>query len=165
GPKWSILEVGCGVGRVIKPLRERFARVDGVDISTQMIEFARQYLADAKGTGSVFLNNGADLSGLRNADYDLVYSMIVFQHIRSVSVVRSYLREIRRVLKPGGFFKLQVHERREGFGRFDEEADGGKQYGFQGNGYTHDELRELFREAGLEISSLETRGSWIWATT
>jgi glycosyltransferase involved in cell wall biosynthesis/Tfp pilus assembly protein PilF/protein-L-isoaspartate O-methyltransferase len=165
GPEWSILEVGCGVGRVIKPLRERFARVDGVDISTQMIEFARQYLADAKGTGSVFLNNGADLSGLRNADYDLVYSMIVFQHIRSVSVVRSYLREIRRVLKPGGFFKLQVHERREGFGRFDEEADGGKQYGFQGNGYTHDELRELFREAGLEISSLETRGSWIWATT
>ncbi len=46
--EWKVLEIGCGVGRLIKYLREKFAQVDGVDISENMIQFARQYLADGK---------------------------------------------------------------------------------------------------------------------
>ncbi|HXG49048.1 MAG TPA: sulfotransferase, partial [Methylomirabilota bacterium] len=161
---WHVLEIGCGVGRIIKPLRERFARVDGVDISERMIEFARQYLADARGHGRVMVNSGCDLADLPDHDYDLVYSMIVFQHIRSASVVRSYLREVRRVLKPGGYFRLKVYRARPGLGRADEEAVPGVQYGFEGNGYTEEELRALLVEAGFTIDTLETRLNWIWTT-
>jgi cyclopropane fatty-acyl-phospholipid synthase-like methyltransferase len=57
-PQWKILEIGCGVGRVIKPLREKFAEVDGVDISEKMIEFAHEYLADGRNNGTVLLNDG-----------------------------------------------------------------------------------------------------------
>ncbi len=162
-PEWRVLEIGCGVGRVIKPLRERFARVDGVDISEKMIAYAQDYLAGT-GCGEVTVNTGADLAGLPSAAYDLVYSIIVFQHIRSVSVVRNYLRETWRVLKPGGYFRLQVYERSGRQGQFDEEAQAGVQYGFNGNGYAPDELRALLEEGGFTVAGLETAGRWIWAT-
>ncbi len=163
-PDWRVLEIGCGVGRVVKPMREKFARVDGVDISEKMIAYAREYLRPAPGSGEVLVNNGADLAALPDAAYDLVYSVIVFQHIRSVSVVRSYLREIRRVLKPGGFFRIQVHEEGGRQGRYNEEAQAGVQYGFSGNGYAPQHLKALLEEAGLEVTQLETIRRWVWAT-
>ena len=41
--------------------------------------------------------------------FDFVYSYAVFQHIPSAEVVFSYLRETVRVLKPGGFARLQIN--------------------------------------------------------
>lgn len=162
---WKVLEIGCGVGRLIKPLRQRFAAVDGVDIAENMIDFARQYLADGKQNGQVLLNSGSDLSAFPDACYDFVFSMIVFQHIRSVSVVRSYFREIFRVLKPGGYFKIQVHRAGTcGYGSAQDEADTDRQYGFFGNGYTEENLKDLLRESGLSVACLKPEGQWIWAT-
>ncbi|MCX8042728.1 MAG: glycosyltransferase, partial [Desulfobacterota bacterium] len=164
-PEWKVLEIGCGVGRLIKPLRERFAEVDGVDISENMIAFAHQYLADAKQNGRVMVNSGSDLKMFPDASYDFVFSMIVFQHIRSVSVVRSYFREICRVLKPGGYFKIQVHRAgSRGYGKADDEAEPEKQYGFFGNGYTAEDLNTLLEEAGLSVVELKPDGHWLWAT-
>jgi predicted TPR repeat methyltransferase len=162
---WKLLEIGCGVGRILKPLRNQFARVDGIDISEKMVRFAQEYLRDAKGRGRVQVNNGYDLSCLGETEYDLVYSTIVFQHIRSASVVRSYLREACRVLRPGGFFRIQVHERTEWFGNWEEEGASGKQYGFAGNGYRPEELTRLLSECGFIDISLRQQGSWIWATS
>ena len=89
------------VGRLVKPLCERFAEVDGVDIASNMIEFARQYLADGGQNGQLVVNSGSDLRrDLATEYYDLTFPMIVFQHIRSTSVVRGYFNKIFRVLKP-----------------------------------------------------------------
>ncbi|MFM6401387.1 tetratricopeptide repeat protein, partial [Planktothrix sp.] len=41
--EWKVLDIGCGVGRCIKPMRDLFLEVDGVDISAKMIEFAKEY--------------------------------------------------------------------------------------------------------------------------
>jgi glycosyltransferase involved in cell wall biosynthesis/cyclopropane fatty-acyl-phospholipid synthase-like methyltransferase len=165
-PEWKILEIGCGVGRVIKPLREMFAQVDGVDIAENMIQFAKEYLADGKQNGQVYVNNGCDLQELKNENYDFVYSMIVFQHIRSISVVKNYFSEIFRVLKPGGYFKIQVHDYQDNpaAGKFDEEADAETQYAFAGNGYTDEQLRGLLTEQGFDVVLIEWQSPWIWAT-
>ena len=163
-PEWKILEIGCGVGRVIKPLRERFTQVDGVDISEDMIRFGQQYLADSPGFGQLYLNNGYDLTALPDCEYNLVYSMIVFQHIRSVSIVRSYFREAMRVLKPGGYFRIQVHEWFPDLGHYDEEASPDFQYSFAGTGYTESELAQLLRDTGFDNIQTQKRSPWIWAT-
>lgn len=164
-PNWKVLEIGSGVGRVVKPMRELFAQVDGVDISENMIQFAHQYLADGQQNGRLYVNNGSDLNELPSAYYDFVYSIIVFQHIRSISVVKSYFEEVFRVLKPNGYFKIQVHEASSiHFGRFDEEASGDIQYGFAGNGYTTEELGQLLTEHNFDIVSLKSSNSWVWAT-
>ncbi|OCR01907.1 hypothetical protein BCD67_05330 [Oscillatoriales cyanobacterium USR001] len=164
-PNWKVLEIGCGVGRVVKPMRELFAQVDGVDISDNMIQFGHQYLADGKQNGQLYVNNGSDLKELPSDYYDFVYSIIVFQHIRSVSVVKSYFAEVFRVLKPNGYFKIQVHDASSPhFGRFDEEASAEMQYGFAGNGYTTEQLRQLLTEHSFNVVSLNSSDSWLFAT-
>ncbi len=164
-PDWKVLEVGCGVGRLIKHFRESFARVDGVDISEKMIDFAKQYLADGKQNGELYVNNGCDLQQLPDESYDFVYSTIVFQHIRSLSIVKSYFSEIFRVLKPEGYFRIQVHDRSgKSLGNFDAEGNADKQYCFSGNAYTDEQLKELLIEADFNVISLESSKPWIWAT-
>jgi glycosyltransferase involved in cell wall biosynthesis/ubiquinone/menaquinone biosynthesis C-methylase UbiE len=164
-PNWKVLEIGCGVGRLVKPMRELFAQVDGVDISDNMIQFGHQYLADGKQNGQLYVNNGSDLKELPSDYYDFVYSTIVFQHIRSISVVKSYFAEVFRVLKPNGYFKIQVHDASSPhFGRFDEEASADIQYGFAGNGYTIEQLRQLLTEHHFNVVSLKSSDSWLFAT-
>ena len=53
-----VLDFGCGVGRLMKPLIDAGFRVDGVDISERMLAFARQDPA-LKGS-DFFLANGND---------------------------------------------------------------------------------------------------------
>jgi hypothetical protein len=56
----------------------------------------------------VHVTSGADLGIFEDAWFDFVYSYIVFQHIPSREIVLNYLREARRVLKPGGVLCCQV---------------------------------------------------------
>ncbi|MDY7004765.1 MAG: methyltransferase domain-containing protein, partial [Cyanobacteriota bacterium] len=164
-PEWKVLEIGCGVGRLIQPLRKIFAQVDGVDISEKMIQFAKQYLANGQQNGNLYVNNGCDLQALSSESYDFVYSTIVFQHIRSISIVKSYFREIFRVLKIGGYFRIQVHDQSApSLGNFDEEGSKDQQYYFSGNAYTEEQLKDLLLEAGFNLVSLKSAKPWIWAT-
>jgi len=102
-----VLEIGCGSGRVTRALSELFGEVYAVDISGEMIRQAKQSLAD-RPNAHVFQNNGADLSVLGDIQVDFAFSYIVFQHIPSRDVIRNYVREVQRLLRPGGLFKFQV---------------------------------------------------------
>ncbi|MGB3507791.1 MAG: glycosyltransferase, partial [Microcoleaceae cyanobacterium] len=124
-----------------------------------------EYLADGKQNGELYINNGCDLQQLAEETYDFVYSTIVFQHIRSISIVKSYFREIFRVLKMGGYFRIQVHDHSApGLGKFYEEGSTDKQYYFSGNAYTEKQLKDLLVEAGFNLVSLKSAKPWIWAT-
>lgn len=102
-----VLEIGCGAGRMTRALAEVFGEVVAVDISGEMIAQARQALAEVP-NAQVFQNNGTDLSVLGNIAVDFAFSFIVFQHIPSREVIYNYVREVHRLLKPGGLFKFQV---------------------------------------------------------
>ena len=96
----EVLEIGCGVGRVGAILAGRCRRWVGADVSENMLGHARRRLRDLPNVELVCIN-GWDLQGVPDSSFDVVYSTIVFMHLDEWERY-SYVREARRVLRPGG---------------------------------------------------------------
>jgi ubiquinone/menaquinone biosynthesis C-methylase UbiE len=104
------LDFGCGAGRLTRALAPRFHEVVGVDISERMLEEARRTNDDVPVCRFV-LNDAPDLSQFENETFDLVYTSIVLQHVDDEAVIRSYVQEFVRVLRPGGLLAFQLPSR------------------------------------------------------
>jgi SAM-dependent methyltransferase len=102
-----VLEIGCGAGRVTRALAEVFGEVYGVDVSGEMIRRAQEACRDWPNV-HLYKNNGMDLSVLPPLEFDFAFSSIVFQHIPNREIIENYVREVHRLLRPGGLFKFQV---------------------------------------------------------
>ena len=103
------IEIGCGVGRLTLPMAERFAEVIGVDIAPSMIHKLAEYSREA-GVPNVrgFLSEEA---WWKQGTADLVYSLIVFQHIDREPVIAEYFRRIATCLSPTGVCYAQFDTR------------------------------------------------------
>ena len=101
----TILDVGCGVGRLLKPALSRFKKVIGLDISDQAIARARSLLGEAP---TLIVGNGTDLRPLEDSSVDIVMSFAAITSMPT-DVMAAYLREFHRVLKPGGIARLQIY--------------------------------------------------------
>jgi SAM-dependent methyltransferase len=95
-----ILEIGCGIARVGKPLSRRCLRWFGADISGVMLGHAAQRLGDRPNTTLVELATVGLQEFPRDA-FDLVYCTTVFMHLLEWDRYR-YVEEAFRVLRPGG---------------------------------------------------------------
>lgn len=104
----AALEIGCGPGRLMRPLSKHFREIHGVDVSDEMIKLARERLHNTP-NAHPHHSSGSDLAMFPDEKFDFVYSYAVFQHIPSREVVFSYLREARRVLKTGGILRCQMN--------------------------------------------------------
>jgi ubiquinone/menaquinone biosynthesis C-methylase UbiE len=104
------LDFGCGLGRMTRALAEHFETCTGIDISAEMVRGALQANADVPGV-TFEVNEATDLRRFEDASFDLVYSMIVLQHVPDRAAIESYVREFCRVLRPGGLavFQLPTH--------------------------------------------------------
>jgi SAM-dependent methyltransferase len=103
----TVLEIGCGAGRMTRALAEIFGHVYAVDVSGEMLARARARLADIENVSWTH-TNGVDLDALGDVRLDFALSYIVFQHIPDIEVIRGYIREVALRLKPGALFKFQV---------------------------------------------------------
>ena len=56
----------------------------------------------------VYQNNGCDLTVIPPQEFDFAYSNIVFQHIPSLDLIETYVRDVNRLLQLGALFKFQV---------------------------------------------------------
>ncbi len=108
-PTDTVVEIGCGIGRITRPLAERAERVVALDVSAEMVRRATSALADLSNVELV-VGNGCDLTGIPDASADVVYSFIVFQHIPDPAITCRYVTDIGRVLKPGGWTLFQVSD-------------------------------------------------------
>jgi ubiquinone/menaquinone biosynthesis C-methylase UbiE len=100
------LDFGCGVGRLTRALSGRFREAVGIDISEEMIRLARE-LSPPENC-SFELNTRSDLTHFASASFDFVYSSLVLQHLPRRDLVRAYLGEFLRVLRPGGLAVFQA---------------------------------------------------------
>ncbi|UCF78425.1 MAG: class I SAM-dependent methyltransferase [Candidatus Eiseniibacteriota bacterium] len=109
----SVLEIGCGIGRMTAYFAERFRQVSAVDVSPRMIEQARSNL-DRYSNVSLLVCNGYDLNDFEDARFDFVFSYITFQHIPDAAITARYIGEAGRVLRDGGHFYFQVNNLPQG---------------------------------------------------
>jgi hypothetical protein len=136
-----------------------------------MIRYARDALG-VRDNLILAVNSGADLSIIPDGSIDFAYSNDVFIHIHDAEVVKSYFSEVKRVLKPTGFFKFNV--RRMELAKMFSNSPGGllakamhiigvcspisargqPSAGFSGIQYRERDLRRLVRAAGMEIAAV-----------
>jgi len=103
----TALEIGCGVGRLLRAAAGRFGSVVGVDVSEQAVVEAKRLLADQSRV-AVVLGNGSDLAAIPSGAIDFVYSFAALCSMPA-QIIAAYLIEAARVLKPGGCARLQVY--------------------------------------------------------
>ena len=156
-PRATVLEIGCGIGRLLKPLARRAAVVSGVDISGEMVRQARTRLVTLPNV-TVHKTDGT-LSMVAASSVDFCFSMVVFQHFPAKEPVFAYFHEVARVLRPGGVFRFQVNQRPEKFVKH-HAADT-----WDGVGLDHSEVAAHLEQAGFKI--LDTWGEmthYAWYT-
>jgi SAM-dependent methyltransferase len=107
-PRWRrhALDFGCGAGRLTQALASHFEHAVGVDVAPGMLETARGL--NRKGDRCEFvLNDEPDLRRFPDDSFDMVYSVLVLQHLPS-DLQRRYAAELARVLVPGGLLVFQA---------------------------------------------------------
>jgi len=102
------LEYGAGPGRNIVHMNNKFARIDGCDISQVNKNKA---ILNANHNGirdfEYYVCDGKSIPCEDNL-YDIVFSVICLQHICVHEIRNSIMEDIYRVLKPGGHFCWQM---------------------------------------------------------
>jgi ubiquinone/menaquinone biosynthesis C-methylase UbiE len=96
----TILDVGCGVGRMAQVLAPACREWIGADVSPNMLSYARNRTAAFNNVRLVEIS-GYDLAPIADASIDLAYCMVVFCHL-NVYDRYNYVRECYRVLRPAG---------------------------------------------------------------
>jgi len=107
GPSDAVLDIGCGVGRLTRALAQRAGRVYGLDVSREMLRLAEQHNPDVANVEWVH-GDGAGLAGIGDDSVDGCFSHVVFQHVPDPEITLTYVREMGRVLRPGGWALFQV---------------------------------------------------------
>lgn len=110
------MEFGCGVGRLVLPLTRYFQAVVGLDIASTMVTRATSAAAQRGITNANFVTIQDPVSiieqlGQYRRKVDLIYSLLVFQHIDDFNLIAVYVKSICDFLNPNGIAYLQFDTR------------------------------------------------------
>lgn len=97
----TILDFGCGVGRLTSFLGRNGARVIGIDITPSMIEKARRRYPE-----QTFIHYDGGKLPFEDNSLDHIVSVFVLQHITSLDDLNRIAKEFIRCLKKGGRIHL-----------------------------------------------------------
>ena len=103
----DVLEIGCGTGVHARLLAEAGARLTAVDLTPTAVELTRRRL-ELHGLDADVREADAERLPFPDASFDFVWSWGVIHHSQSTDAV---VREIARVLRPGGRLALMVYHR------------------------------------------------------
>ncbi len=102
-PTRKVLDLGCGIGRLVEALAPAVGSVAGVDISPEMARYA-QARCGRFANVMIVQSCGRDLAAFADARFDLVLAADVFPYIHHAGreLVWRNVAEAARVLIPGG---------------------------------------------------------------
>jgi SAM-dependent methyltransferase len=193
-PGDTVLDVGCGSGRIAMPLTgylNREGRYAGFDVSRKAVSWCRENisrshpnfdfrLADIQ--NGYYNRKGKITSSafpfpFPDASFDVVFLASVFTHMFPPDV-KHYLHEIARVLKPGGrclstFFLLNEEssaliEAKKGTLNFKHQREGYRTTSAirpeAAIAYPESFVRDLYGKCGLQLREPSRYGSWCGRT-
>ena len=102
-----LLEVGCGMGTDLLQFSRGGARCVGVDLTPRSIEIT-QHRFKLYGADGAFMISDAEHLPFRDESFDVVYSNGVLHHTPDTE---GAIREVHRVLRPGGVAKVMLYHR------------------------------------------------------
>jgi ubiquinone/menaquinone biosynthesis C-methylase UbiE len=105
-PHQRVLDIGCGTGTLVMLIKRLHpdAHVVGLDPDLKALARAR-YKAEQASALIQFDQGFANELPYPEASFDRVFSSLMFHHLGR-DEKESMLREVRRVLRPGGFLSL-----------------------------------------------------------
>jgi SAM-dependent methyltransferase len=163
-PDQDVIEIGCGPGRITRALSSRARTVRAFDVSEEMIAHARELNTDLANVEFV-VGDGISLSPAEDRSADVVHSDLVFQHIPDPEITLGYVREMGRVLRPGGIAMFQfsnapeIHRKppvrkriRPTLKALVRRGPGGQTHqAWLGSAIEIDVLRRVAEESGMEL--------------
>jgi len=173
GPKWQdrvlsrfirflppggrVLDLGCGVGIVLKHFHANGFRVAGIDQSPKMVQFARRRVPQA----ALFCRNMVN-PGFKAGSFDGIISQYAVIHVPQASQPEVF-RHMYRLLAPGGYALFNLCD-----GATEEVGEWDGEYLYWSGTSLPESFRRI-RRAGLRIlwhQGLGPRGdhhTWIFA--
>jgi len=149
-----ILDLGAGTGRLTEFMLLDFRAVVGIDISGEMIELARERLRERFTPHLKLMVTDGYKIPLGDNCFDIVFSYLVFQHFKERKMVEANFKEVYRVLKPKGIFKVRIRS---------DKVDKSRWWG--GVEYTEQSIGKLIKKVGFKLLKTETVGHygfWLW---
>ncbi|MFN8532745.1 MAG: class I SAM-dependent methyltransferase [Dehalococcoidia bacterium] len=101
-----ILDMACGIGQSIIPIKERFpdAEVYGMDLAAPLLKYTHR-LAETEGLALHLSQQNAEQTNYPNDWFDVVTSTILFHEIPDEAALR-VIAEGYRLTRPGGYYQL-----------------------------------------------------------
>jgi SAM-dependent methyltransferase len=100
----SVLDVGCGNGRLLKILTEQNIKYVGVDQSESLIKICQEKYPEHKFAVEDILN----LGNLSDYNFDYVFCIAVLHHLPGASLRLQALKQLKNKIKQGGKIILTV---------------------------------------------------------
>jgi SAM-dependent methyltransferase len=107
--KWkgkNVLEIGCGIGSDAYMFATNGANYTGIELSNEALDITKIRFGLYDLSGNFYNLNAEDLTIFENDTFDLVYSFGVIHHTVNPELI---IKEVYRILKPGGTFKLMLY--------------------------------------------------------
>jgi ubiquinone/menaquinone biosynthesis C-methylase UbiE len=146
----AVLDIGCGWGRLIIGLLKRFPglQIQGIDVSSEAVSRGPDLIARETGRRDIRLQVArAESLPFDDASFAAIVSSRVFQY---VSEPITAMREIHRVLKPGGEVTILAPNKRNPV----------RYFRYHTQLLTSDKLTEWMEAAGLEVTGTGSIVYW-----
>ncbi|HJP58950.1 MAG TPA: methyltransferase domain-containing protein [Gemmatimonadaceae bacterium] len=141
----NVLDIGCGIGRLLVALAPQVNRVVGIDVSAEMVKAARRR-SEGYENVSVIKGDGYGLAAVKGDEFDLIIAVDSFPYLRQSGypLVQKFVADSARALKSRGQLVILNYSYSE-----DDESDAR-------------EVRALCAENGLEAVEIGGRPFQLW---
>lgn len=161
----TVLDFGCGIGRLAKYVAPECKELWAVDISRTMLKLAAERMAEYDNVRYV-QSQDTGMPDVPTGSIDMVYSLLVLQHVEREDAFL-LLEEIRRVLRPDGravltFPNLLSDIYLEGF--VHDARTGASAQVNKARVYTPQEVERIVTAAGFDVEIEAKTEVWAVAT-